>query len=76
MTVDQERLERAIRHCSFDELRKQEEKSGFIEKSEHSDRFFSKGQAGHWRTELDPELARTIRQSNKRMMKQYGYWND
>lgn len=76
MKVDAERLQRAVKHCSFDELRKQEDKGGFIEKSEHTDRFFSKGQAGQWRDELDPELVRKIRQANKRMMKQHGYWNE
>ena len=76
MTVDEERLQRAIEHSSFDQLKQQEQTQGFIEASNKGAAFFTKGQAGAWRAELDPVLVKRIKQANKRLMKQYGYWND
>lgn len=76
MTVEPDRLRRAILHASFDQLQKQEQQQGFIERSLKDKAFFGKGQAGVWRDELDPVLVKRIKQSNKRVMKQYGYWND
>lgn len=70
-----ERLDRAIRFASFDELKKQEDKSGFQEKSPHSERFFAKGQAGQWKDDLDPALVAKVRRDHKRMMKKYGYYS-
>ena len=76
MTVDEARLRRAIDHASFDQLKQQEQKQGFIEASDKGAAFFGKGQAGQWRDELDLALVKQIRLANKRLMKQYGYWND
>lgn len=76
MNVEAGRLRRAIKHSSFDQLKAQEQKQGFIERAPKDKAFFAKGQAGAWRSELDPALVKRIRQSNKRLMKQYGYWND
>jgi hypothetical protein len=76
MTVEPDRLRRAIQHASFDQLQKQEQQHGFIEASDKSTAFFGKGQAGQWRSELDRVLVKRIRQANKRVMKQYGYWNE
>lgn len=76
LPMDEGRLMRAIEHSSFDRLREQEQKQGFVERAPKDKAFFAKGAAGHWRTELDSNLVRRIRQRNKRLMKQYGYWND
>lgn len=76
MDVDAERLERAIKHSSFDQLKQQEQASGFVERAPKDTAFFAKGQAGQWRDQLDPALVKKIRQANKRLMKQYGYWNE
>ncbi|KRS12449.1 sulfotransferase [Roseovarius atlanticus] len=70
-----ERLDRAIRFASFDELKKQEDAGGFSEKSPNADRFFAKGQAGQWKDELDPALVTKVRREHKRMMKKYGYYS-
>ncbi|MEO1378906.1 MAG: sulfotransferase domain-containing protein [Pseudomonadota bacterium] len=74
--VDEERLDRAIQFSSFKELRKQEDDTGFVEKSPKTDKFFGKGTAGHWRDELDPALVKQIRQRHKKMMKKYGYYSE
>jgi hypothetical protein len=71
--LDQERLARAIRFSSFDELRRQEDESGFREKSRHADRFFRSGSVGQWKTELPPEVVETICARHGRVMKRFGY---
>ena len=76
MTVELDRLKRAIDHASFDQLKQQEQQHGFVEASDKGAQFFSKGRAGQWRDELDPALVKHVRQANKKMMKQYGYRNE
>lgn len=71
--VEAERLHRAIRFSSFDELSKQEEAEGFIERPNESRKFFSKGQKDQWKTDLDPALADMIRERMGETMKRYGY---
>ncbi len=75
LTPEPERLDRAVRFASFDELKKQEDESGFQEKSPHAERFFAKGQAGQWKDALDPELVSRVRRDHKRVMKKYGYYS-
>jgi hypothetical protein len=76
MTVDPERLDRAIRFSSFKELKSQEEKEGFLERSKASKSFFTKGQSGHWKDELPPELADKIIKANRQTMKRFGYLDE
>ncbi len=76
MTVDAERLNRAIRFSSFKELKSQEEKEGFVERSAKSKSFFTKGQSGHWKDELPPELADKIIKANRQTMKRFGYLDE
>jgi hypothetical protein len=76
MTQDQQRLERAVEHSSFERLRQQEQAGGFVEVSTKSDQFFASGTAGQWRDALSAEQVKRVRQANKQLMKQYGYWRD
>ena len=69
----EERLERAIRFSSFDEVSKQEEKDGFVEASDRSDRFFVKGQSGQWQTDLAPDLIKRVKKDHRKVMKKWGY---
>lgn len=71
--LDEDRLDRAIRFSSFKEVSKQEETSGFVEKSEGSERFFARGTSDQWKTDLSDDLARRIRRSHRDVMKRYGY---
>jgi hypothetical protein len=73
---DPERVARAVQFSSFGELRKQEEATGFIERSPNSDRFFHSGGSGHWRDELVPEAAARIRADHADVMREYGYLDD
>lgn len=73
MPIDPERLDRAIRFSSFDELSEQEKAEGFIEKSPESERFFAKGQSEQWKTDLPPRLIKKMKHAHRKVMKQYGY---
>jgi hypothetical protein len=73
MPVDEERLARAIRFSSFEEVSRQESKASFVEKSPISERFFSVGRAGQWEEALPPDLAERIRRDHGAVMKQHGY---
>ena len=70
---DPERVARAVRFSAFDELRKQEDAAGFVERSPHAGRFFHSGSAGHWRDELAPEAVARIRQDPGEVMREFGY---
>lgn len=70
---DPARIDRAIQAASFDELKRQEDKAGFIEKSDGGSRFFRKGKTGGWRETLTPELVEKICADHGAVMKKYGY---
>ncbi len=71
--VDSERLARAVRLSSFEELRRQEEATGFVEQSAHGARFFHSGKSGAWRDALAPEAVDRIRRDHGRVMREFGY---
>lgn len=71
--VDQERLDRAVRFASFDELSKQEAKDGFQEKPEGPEKFFAAGRSGQWKTDLDEKLVEKICKDHAKTMKKFGY---
>ncbi len=71
--IEENRLAKAVEFSSFKELRKQEDDSGFIEKSPKADKFFAKGTSGQWKTELPGNLAKKLRKENRKLMKKYGY---
>jgi hypothetical protein len=57
---DRSRLKRAVKFSSFSELRKQETRQGFVERSPNSQRFFRSGRQNLWRTKLSPEQVARI----------------
>ncbi|HUF56721.1 MAG TPA: sulfotransferase domain-containing protein [Thermohalobaculum sp.] len=71
--VEAERLERAIRFSSFEEMQRQEAAHGFIERSARAERFFARGESGRGRRELSPELARRIAEAHGPVMQEHGY---
>jgi hypothetical protein len=73
VTLDEERLDRAIRFASFDEVSRQESESQFVEKSATAERFFTAGTAGQWREGLEPALAERLTRDHRKVMKKYGY---
>lgn len=71
--LDAERLERAIRFSSFKELRRQEETSGFRERTRHAERFFRAGTTGQWRDRLPHPVVERICRDHGTVMKRHGY---
>ena len=71
--VDDERLDRAVRFSSFEELQRQETADGFIEASKNAERFFHSGTSGQWRGVLTDGDIATVRRANEAAMRTYGY---
>jgi len=70
-----ERLDRAIAHSSFGALKAQEEKHGFVERTEHT-RFFREGRTGTWRTVLSEEQVARLVADHREQMERFGYVPD
>ena len=75
--VDPERVARAVRFSSFDELKSQEETHGFVERVA-GERFFHSGRSGTWengvwRGALAPEIAEKVVRDHAKVMRRYGY---
>jgi hypothetical protein len=69
-----DRLERAIRFSSFDELHGQEQAKGFKERvAESTAPFFGTGRPGHWREVLTPAQQARIERDHGTMMHRIGY---
>lgn len=66
-------LKRAIRFSSFPEMRKQEKKQGFIERSPNSRRFFRSGRREQWRTGLSREQVAMIVEAHRDQMRRFKY---
>jgi hypothetical protein len=73
LTPDPALLRRAIRHSSFPELRKQEQRQGFIERSPNSRRFFRAGRKDQWRTGLGREQVGRIVDAHREQMQRFKY---
>ena len=73
LTRDRRRLKRAIRFCSFAELRKQEKRQGFIERSPNSRRFFRSGKKNQWRTELNQDQIAKVIEAHRGEMQRFKY---
>lgn len=73
LTVEPERLERAIRFSDFAVLRRQEDRHGFVERSRNAPRFFRAGPEADWKTVLPQRLARSIRETHGEMIDRFGY---
>lgn len=70
---DPQRIQKALEFSRFEELQKQEGKSGFRERL-HADRqFFRKGQVGSWREALSPDQVERMVQAHRNTMVRLGY---
>lgn len=68
-----EQINRALEFSKFDVLKSQEKKDGFKEKAPDAGKFFRKGKAGSWKSELSNNLADEIRANHLEIMKKYNY---
>jgi hypothetical protein len=75
LSPPRDRLERAITHSSFNQLRSQEDETGFVERSQHS-RFFRSGRIGQWREEFSEKQVKRVVSSHREQMERFGYVPD
>jgi hypothetical protein len=68
-----QRIVKAIRFSSFKELRKQEDASGFKERSVHSKKFFRAGKKGQWRKQLSEDQVRRMVDYHREQMQRFKY---
>lgn len=73
VTPDPARLQRAIENASFEQLRAQEDRAGFIEQPNKDARFFRAGKAGQWRDVLDQRQIDSIVAAHREQMLRFGY---
>jgi hypothetical protein len=66
-------LRQAIKASSFDVVKKQEEKFGFVERRENAKSFFRAGKANQWKTVLSEDQVKRVIEGNYEMMKEFGY---
>ena len=71
-----ERLDRAIRFCSFKTLQRLEDRHGFRERSPSAPRFFRTGKAEQWREKLDATQIRRIVDAHRAQMMRFDYVPD
>ncbi len=76
LPVDPQRIARAVAHCSFSELRSQEDAGNFVERPAVATRFFRRGGSGHWREELTPAQVDRIVADHGAVMARFGYLDD
>lgn len=74
LNYSDEQIQFAIEETKFEKLQKKEREKGFKEKQNSNSNFFFKGQVGRWKEELSNEQIEKIREINKPMMQEFGYW--
>src|SRR6185437_7633916 len=69
-------LAEAIARSSFERLREQEDKEGFLERPEKAERFFRDGRADQWKEVLTPKQIERIVDAHREQMQRFGYLPD
>lgn len=70
---DKGRIERAVKHTSFQTLSALEQKHGFVEAVDEKTRFFFKGRANQWREALSREQVQRIVGDHRDQMARFKY---
>ncbi len=70
---DRARVERAIRHASFQSLSSQEAREGFREASVHAKRFFRTGRMNQWRDVLTRDQIARVVDAHRAQMQRFKY---
>jgi len=73
MDQDRQRVKKAIRFSSFKELKKQELKDGFVERSPNSRSFFRKGTKNQWAQGLTDEQVQKTVSNHREQMARFDY---
>ena len=70
---DKARIERAVKHTSFQTLSTLEKKHGFVEAVDEKTRFFFRGRANQWRDTLSREQVQRIVGDHREQMQRFKY---
>lgn len=70
---DKARIERAVKHTSFQTLSSLEQKHGFVEAVDEKTRFFFKGRANQWREALSRDQVQRIVDAHREQMQRFKY---
>lgn len=70
---DKARIERAVKHTSFQTLSMLERKHGFVEAVDEKTRFFFKGRANQWRETLNREQVQRVVDAHREQMQRFKY---
>jgi hypothetical protein len=70
---DRARIERAVKHATFQSLASMEKKHGFVEVSEKASRFFREGRTNQWREALNREQVQRMVDTHREQMTRFGY---
>ncbi len=73
MSKNPKRLKNAIKNASFQQLKAQEKKHGFVEKHENAQSFFRQGRKNQWQQLLSESQVQKIVSLNKIQMERFGY---
>ncbi len=73
MKKDPKRLKKAINFSSFNQLKNQEQKHGFVEKHENARSFFRQGKKNQWKDSLNTEQIQKIIDLHGEQMKVFKY---
>ena len=76
LEVDEERLDRAVRFSSFDELSRQEKNSGFVERSKNADRFFRAGRVGDGLDCFSAEEVKRVIEDHRAVLTRFDYLDE
>jgi len=70
---DRARIERAVKHATFQNLASMEKKHGFVEVSDKATRFFRDGRTNQWRDVLSREQVQRVVDVHREQMSRFGY---
>ena len=71
---EKDRIRKAIRFSSFEEMKKQESQGGFVEaRPDGKAKFFRAGASGGWRKDLTEDQVARVIESHREIMTKFGY---
>ena len=76
LEYSRQQVAKALRFCRFDELKRQEQQSGFGEKPDKSKAFFRQGKANAWQGQLSASQIKCLLTSHGDVMRRFNYWPD
>ena len=76
LPCDSERLDKALRFSTFDELARQEKARGFRERPVEMGHFFRRGGSGTWRRQLSPDQVARVVRDHGEVMHRFGYLSE